>query len=137
MNIKNKNIFVPILLSALGVFVIMIISIITYITITIAGNEEIYRVSANSKYDSVLFERDAGATTKLSYQISIIRRGNILPNKQGNIFICEYNEIFDKSFLVMNWKNDNELNIEYRNEGIRVYRKLERWNAVVITYSSK
>ena len=104
---------------------------------TIAGNSEIFRISSNNKYDSVLYERDAGATTNLSYQISIIKKGSNLSNKQGNIFICEFNEKFDLSFIVMNWKNDNKLTIEYRNVGITIFKKVENWNDVKIEYLVK
>ncbi|HEY7181405.1 MAG TPA: hypothetical protein VIC84_08295, partial [Blastocatellia bacterium] len=52
------------------------------------GNE-ILRVhySPTKKLKAVVFERDCGATTGFSAQISIIPANSDLPNKAGNVFV--------------------------------------------------
>lgn len=42
-----------------------------------------------NKYKVVAFQRDCGATTNFSTQISLLRRKQELSNKSGNIFIAE------------------------------------------------
>jgi hypothetical protein len=37
---------------------------------------------------AVIFERDCGATTGFTTQVSILPRDNVLPNETGNVFIA-------------------------------------------------
>jgi hypothetical protein len=45
--------------------------------------------SPDSRLMAVVFERDCGATTGASTQVSVIPFGAALPNKAGNVFIAD------------------------------------------------
>ena len=50
------------------------------------GNEiNIELVSPDNKHKAIIYQRDCGATTGFSTQISIIKRNEKLPNKNGNV----------------------------------------------------
>lgn len=50
------------------------------------GNEiNIELVSPDKKHKAIIYQRDCGATTGFSTQISIIKRNEKLPNKNGNV----------------------------------------------------
>lgn len=57
---------------------------------TMCGND-IYNeyLSPNGKLKAVVFQRDCGATTWFSTQISILPAHNVLGNEAGNIFIID------------------------------------------------
>jgi hypothetical protein len=53
-------------------------------------NDEVGRVaSPDQKVEAVIFQRDCGATTDFSTQISIIPKGGRLPREAGNVFIAD------------------------------------------------
>jgi hypothetical protein len=47
--------------------------------------------SPDDSLDAVVFRRDCGATTGLSTQISLLRKGTSLPNGPGNVFSADTN----------------------------------------------
>lgn len=54
------------------------------------GNDEVARVpSPDVKYEAVVFQRDCGATTDFSTQISVLPKGDSLPGAVGNVFIAD------------------------------------------------
>jgi hypothetical protein len=56
----------------------------------LCGNEEFVRVHQPSgDFDAVAFQRDCGATTGFSIQVSLIPAGDSLPNESGNVLIIE------------------------------------------------
>ena len=56
----------------------------------ICDNELIARItSPDSSRDAVVFERDCGATTDFTTQVSILARGQSLPPETGNAFIAD------------------------------------------------
>jgi hypothetical protein len=73
------------------------------------GNEIGYETkSPSGKWRAVAFERDCGATTRATTQISVLQGSQQLPNEPGNIFSAE------GGFPVkMEWKSDQELQITY------------------------
>lgn len=55
------------------------------------GNNEISRIPApDGKIEAVIFERDCGATTDLSTQISILPKGASIHSSTGNAFIGDF-----------------------------------------------
>ena len=54
------------------------------------GNEIFQTIpSPNKKYKAIIFQRDCGATTGFSTQISIVKTISKLANESGNIFIAD------------------------------------------------
>ena len=52
------------------------------------GNDEVVRVpSPDVKFEAVIFQRDCGATTDFSTQISVLPKGTSLPKAGGNVYI--------------------------------------------------
>ena len=45
--------------------------------------------SPDRKLKAVVFQRDCGATTGFSIQISVLNAGDPLPNEEGNVFIAD------------------------------------------------
>ena len=63
-------------------------------------------VSPDNKYVAYVFEANAGATTRFTYRLSVLKNGNKLkPGDVGNTYIT-YNE-FD-----VEWTDDNTLKVE-------------------------
>ncbi len=100
-------------------------------------------ISPDGKMKAVVFQRDCGATTGFSTQISVLPDSKTLPNESGNVFYATDNHgkaKFNKDFVLENleikWLNDTELLIKYDKQaeasefktlpqGIRViYEKL-------------
>jgi|LSQX01.2.fsa_nt_gb hypothetical protein len=92
------------------------------------SNNEIVKsiVSPDEKYIAYVFIRDMGATTKSSYQLSILKNGNKLSNNPGNIHIT-YGE-FDVS-----WNTSEELIVEKKASG-EVFKAEEKYKDVSIKY---
>jgi hypothetical protein len=54
------------------------------------GNAEVTRLgSADGSLDAVLFQRDCGATTGFSTQVSVVRAGERLADEGGNAFVAD------------------------------------------------
>lgn len=45
--------------------------------------------SPDGKFQAVVFERDCGATTGFSTQVSVLARSSNLGNKTGNVFVAD------------------------------------------------
>ena len=82
--------------------------------------------SPDEKYVACLFTRDLGATTKISYQLSILKNGEKLSNNKGNIFISY--DAFD-----MEWNKADELTVK-RNEGIDIFKQETEYSGIKINY---
>lgn len=74
----------------------------------ICGND-VYSttISPGKKYKAVVFQRDCGATTGFSTQLSIIDVDKELENTPGNIFIIDGEPQFVAPKIF--WNSDNEL----------------------------
>jgi hypothetical protein len=107
------------------------------------GNE-VLRVhcSPTKRLKAVVFERDCGATTGFSTQISIIPANSDLPNKAGNAFVADTDHGKSPSGpgggppVEVEWKGENSLNIIYDNRA-RVSVRKDSQNGVTITYSER
>ncbi|GGI77774.1 hypothetical protein GCM10009332_13930 [Shewanella gelidii] len=67
--------------------------------------------SLDEKYEAVIFQRDCGATTGFSTQISIIKFGSKLENDPGNIFSISGHP--EKVAPELVWINTNTLHIKH------------------------
>jgi hypothetical protein len=90
---------------------------------------------------AVVFERDCGATTSASTQVSILARSTPLPNTSGNAFIADTEHGAappgpgggPKAKLV--WLNSHSLGITY-HEHARISLARESVGGISIHYSS-
>jgi hypothetical protein len=107
------------------------------------GNE-ILRVhySPTKQLKAVVFQRDCGATTGFSTQISIISADNDLPDEAGNVFVADTDHGKSPSGpgggppVEVEWKGESSLNITYDNRA-RVFLRKDSQNGITITYSEK
>jgi hypothetical protein len=47
--------------------------------------------SPDQNYRAIVFQRDCGATTGFSTQVSVLKIGVTLPNESGNLFVADTN----------------------------------------------
>jgi hypothetical protein len=56
----------------------------------LCNNDEQFRIaSPDATLEAVIFQRDCGATTGFSTQISIVTKGSKLPSSAGNLFVAD------------------------------------------------
>ena len=54
----------------------------------VCGNDVVARVpSPDGRHEAVVFQRDCGATTDFSTQVSVVRTGGSLPDAGGNLLV--------------------------------------------------
>ncbi|WP_066061404.1 hypothetical protein [Neobacillus soli] len=94
------------------------------------GNDIKQKVlSPNGENVAYIFERNCGATTGLSPQLSILNKGEKFQNESGNTFRT------DKEFSV-EWLNDKNLNVIY-DKTSENYEMDKKVNGIKIHYISK
>lgn len=78
------------------------------------GNEIFQESSSpNNSYKAVVFQRDCGATTGFSTQVSILGTNDELPNEAGNIFIMDGHP--DWTDVQVSWEENDLLTVSYKN----------------------
>jgi len=104
------------------------------------GNKIIQSIeSPDSIRKVVVFERDCGATTDFSTQISIIKNGEHLENESGNIFSADSdygNAKIDENGLVyikVLWLDYLTLLIEYDSKA-RIFTNKSNYKDISIIY---
>ncbi|WP_342504999.1 DUF5412 family protein [Sporosarcina sp. FSL K6-2383] len=123
-------------LKILGIMLLCLIGIIVLFFLTIhslfagaCANEVLSaNDSPNGTYTAYVFTRDCGATTSVSYQLSILKKDQILKNKNGNTFVSE------KEFDV-EWTDDRQLTV-YPTSAKTIKMKNKR-GKVSIVYPTK
>ncbi len=96
---------------------------------SMCGNEIGYEeLSPDGKFKAVVFERDCGATTRASTQISILPKSESLTNEAGNIFIAK-----GDLRIAMQWISTTELSVTYP-PGTTVFRKQEQKDGITIRF---
>ena len=94
------------------------------------GNEifqEVY--SPDNEYKAVVFQRDCGATTGYSTQISILKAPAKLPNESGNIFAMDGYP--DWTEVNINWETNRLVSISYSGG----YEVLNRKDTIRILFT--
>jgi len=104
------------------------------------GNELMGEVcSPDGKLKAVVFQRDCGATTGFSTQISILSVDEKLPNEGGNIFVADSNHGAASSgrgggpIVEVHWLNGSELLIKHDSRA-RVFHSEQSLGRVKIQY---
>ncbi|MGH7489140.1 MAG: hypothetical protein ACREMY_26580 [bacterium] len=94
--------------------------------------------SPDGKYAAVIFERDCGATTRASTQVSILPSGEA-PSGVGNIFIAETGAASggDPSGLEVEaaWLGPNRLRIRY-SRNANIFRRVRERKSVQVEYGA-
>ncbi len=95
--------------SVITIFIVLIIGVVvTYLFPDLCDNEIIkITTSPDNKYKLILFERNCGATTGFSTQISILKIGNNLEIQPGNIYIAKG---YPSNYSI-SWKSNNSVYI--------------------------
>jgi len=97
--------------------------------------------SPNNKLRAVIFQRDCGATTGFSTQVSVLSSAEALENKGGNIFVADTNHGAAPAGrgggpeLQVVWLSDNRLQIQY-NKLVRIFRAEKESDGVEIEYAT-
>lgn len=85
--------------------------------------------SPNGDYIAYVFVRDLGATTKESYQLTILKKNNKLGNGSGNTFVSYSN-------FAVSWDSDNGMTIKYPKKA-EVFKKEESIKGIKIKYDNE
>ena len=98
-------------------------------------------ISPDGKLKAVIFERDCGATTRVSQQISIISGDEGLPNEPGNIFRANIYYGFDpenpkgeSTNIDARWVSNNDLVIMTHNPSAKIAKASQSLDGVNIKY---
>jgi hypothetical protein len=99
------------------------------------GNRVLVDVpSPHGARHAVVFERDCGATTDFSTQLSILNAGEKLGDDGGNSFVVDSNHGRATSLYVhVKWSSEGALEVSYP-ESARVFHNERRINGVSIIY---
>ena len=104
------------------------------------GNRMITNVpNGNGTLRAVLFERDCGATTGFSSQISLLGNEEALPNEAGNLFVADNNHgraklgRNDTLNVALRWLDPHRLEIHYDHLA-RVFKAERNMRGVRIVY---
>jgi len=95
---------VKLALAALGLIILGSLGVIASGWFLASGceNTEQQRVpSPNGRFELVIFERNCGATTDFSTQVSLVDRGAKLIDRPGNAYVSE-----DRADLEVSWTAD-------------------------------
>lgn len=91
--------------------------------------------SPDNKYKAVIFQRDCGATSGFSTQISIVQADKALPNDSGNIFVIKGHP--ETHGLELAWLSNKELLINTKLDGseFKAEQRFGRINPINIRYA--
>jgi hypothetical protein len=98
--------------------------------------------SPSKQLKAVVFERECGATTGFSTQISIMHANNDLSNEGGNVFVADTDRGKSPSGpgggppVEVEWRGESSLNITYDNRA-RIFLRKDSQNGIAITYSER
>lgn len=96
------------------------------------GNEVFQELnSPDARLKAVIFQRDCGATTGFSTQISLIAANTKLPNETGNLFAVTGHP--KETNIEMHWITPNQLVIQHTT-GLTESHKIDFYHGVRIYY---
>lgn len=107
------------------------------------GNEILAEVpSPSGSHKAVVFQRDCGATTGFSTQVSILPQRKRLPNDSGNLFIADTDRGRAPSgpgggpAVQVQWVNDQHLLLVH-HPAARVFRAEQKRGTVHVEYRTE
>jgi hypothetical protein len=101
----------------------------------------IQALSPSGRQKAIVFQRDCGATTGFSTQVSILGSNESLPNASGNAFTSDSDHGKAVSgrgggpIVFVRWLSESEIEISYDSKA-RIFSKESSANSVKIRYSS-
>ena len=96
--------------------------------------------SPDGKLQAVVFERDCGATTDFSTQVSLLQRGATLPDNPGSVLVLDRDHGRAPSgpgggpTVVVRWLADDSLAISFDRRA-RLFQHTDSLGGVRIAYS--
>ena len=102
--------------------------------------KEVYSPDHRNKV--VIFERSCGTTTGFSTQASLMRSEERLSSSSGGIFIADDNRGAiglgknNDVQLSVHWESNSAIAIVYPTQA-RVFKRVERWDLISISYHSR
>jgi hypothetical protein len=111
---------------AIGVY--LSIGVVSNLATGLCGNELLVKAEQPDSgiYDLVQYKRDRGATTGVSYHLSIIKHGNELKYENGNVYIS------DSEFTVQ-WIDKNTVMVA--NIGQHHFKQIDYFKDIDFQYS--
>lgn len=104
------------------------------------GNQVLAQyLSPNNKLKVVTFQRDCGATTSFSTQVSILPSANALENASGNIFVADTNHGAAPAGqnggpeVQVKWLSDTHLQIQHHSL-VRIHRVESEFEGVKVEH---
>lgn len=97
--------------------------------------------SPDGQNSAILFQRDCGATSGFTTQISILPPGE-RPERSGNVFVADDNHgeaqagSWGGPWASMKWLDSNHLQVTYA-KGSRVFDQTENVRGVTVSYDAK
>lgn len=103
----------------------------SFIRNTVTSNKIISEnMSLNGEFKAIIFEREAGATTHKSYQLSILKNSEKLKNETGNVFISY-------SSFDVEWKDNETLVVKIHDEEKEIFKLIKQIKGVEIRYETE
>ncbi len=105
----------------------------------LCGNTEISRApSPDGRYNAIIFERNCGATTGFATHVSLIPRGDPLPNAVGNLLSADLDDGGSPAGwggprVTAPWRAAGELVVQH-DPLARVFRQASSDNGVTVSY---
>jgi hypothetical protein len=93
--------------------------------------------SPSGKHHAVVFQRDCGATTGFSVQVSVLPAGKRLESQPGNTFSAD--DGHDQSVplnVVAAWQSDESLRLEYDSR-LRIFQKEADVRGIRLVYRNE
>ena len=99
------------------------------------GNQ-IYQthLSTDSRNKIVIFQRDCGATTGFSTQVSVLPVSETLENEAGNVFISNGHP--KETSLKVLWKDSQNVSITFDPNKFEIFKQKVLLGETSITYNS-
>lgn len=91
--------------------------------------------SPSGEFSAVVFERDCGATTGFSRQVSVLRRGERLANTGGNALVVDSGHAPVPLQVKAEWLSDRVLRLTY-DPLLRTFIKESAVSGVTIIHTS-
>jgi hypothetical protein len=98
------------------------------------------QLSPDGEKKAVIFERDCGATTGFSTQVSILEARTSLPDESGNVFVadCDHGSAppgrGGGPDVHMKWLKNDQLKIVYDRRA-RIFNRRQLYSGITVTYT--
>jgi hypothetical protein len=121
-----------VVVGTLGILFLLLVLLLYSCATGMCGNEVFQEAgSPDGKYRAVIFQRDCGATTGFSTQVSILSASATLGNKPGNVFIADGHP--DWTRIEVQWDDARMLTITYLSEN-KISKSKTKYRGITVNY---